>query len=656
MRVVRWVTVGVSVAATSLVLAASASASTPAFVPALGSPFTAQGQQISQVATGDFNGDGNVDLAAASLDGSGGGTGNVTVMLGNGLGSFGFGPGSPFDTGGFSHSITVGDFNGDGRLDFATADEAGAAGGTVSVYLGQPGGGFVAAPGSPIGLGANPEPDSIVAGDFHGNGKLDLVVADSEAGEQNVIELPGNGDGTFGSSITIPTGLPNTATPEGLAVGDLNGDGKLDLVVGDTSGEIAVLLGNGSGGFTPATGSPFSTGAGSSPQAVAIGDFNGDGHPDVVAVEPTNDEVALLLNNGSGGLGAPQTFSSGGMNPLGIAVGDLNADGKLDVAVANKDSNNVGVLTGDGHGGLGGTTTFSTDNGLTNTKPNDVTIADVNGDGQPDLITADCGLQGCSNSGDSSISILLNAEAGGIALTPASLPFGTRPLHSASAPTTVTATDAGTGVLRLAAAVTGSNAGDFSIASNGCAGHTLLSGASCSLTVVFNASASGPRQAQLSFATNAPGAQPVLALTGTGASTPPSVTSVRQSNTKWRRGNKLAKISKKPKRPPPIGTIFSFALNEPAKVSFAFNQKVGGRKVKGKCVAQTKKNRRKPSCRRTVTQGTLSFAGHTGINKVAFQGRVSASRKLAPGSYTLVIIAVNAAGQSPLRGRSASRS
>ena len=631
---------GALVSVASLVLAASASAA-PSFVPALGSPITTQGQQIAQVGTGDFNGDGNVDLAAVAE----GGTDNVTVMLGNGLGGFGFGPSSPFPVGTDPQAIAVGDFNGDGRPDFATADAGGGAGGTVSVYLGQPGGGFVAAPGSPISVGGpTVEPDSIVAGDFNGDGKLDLVFADS--GSQNVDELLGNGAGGFGSPIAIATGLPNTSSPHGLAVGDLNGDGKLDLVVGDETAEIAVLLGNGGGGFSPATGSPFSTGAGSSPQAVAIGDFNGDGRPDVVAVEPNNDVIALLLNNGAGGLGAPQTFPSGGMGPLGLAVGDLNADGKLDVVVANKDSNTVGVLTGDGHGGLGATAAFSTDNGLSNTKPNDVTIADVNGDGQPDLITADCGLQGCSNSGDSSISILLNAEAGGITLTPASLPFGTRPLHSASAPTTVTATDTGTGVLRLAAAVTGANAGDFSIASNGCAGQTLLSGASCSLTVVFNASASGPRQAQLSFATNAPGAQPVLALTGTGASTPPSVTSARESNTKWRRGSKLAKISKKPKRPPPIGTIFSFALNEPAKVSFAFTQKVGGRKVKGKCVAQTKKNRRKPSCRRTVTQGTLRFAGHAGTNKVSFQGRISASRKLAPGSYTLVITAVNAAGQS----------
>jgi len=206
-----------------------------------------------------------------------------------------------------------------------------------------------------------------------------------------------------------------------------------------------VLLGNGGGGFSPATGSPFSTGAGSSPQAVAIGDFNGDGRPDVVAVEAEQRRDRAAAQQRRGRARAPQTFPAVGWARLAWRSGTSMPTEKLDVVVANKDSNTVGVLTGDGHGGLGATAAFSTDNGLSNTKPNDVTIADVNGDGQPDLITADCGLQGCSNSGDSSISILLNAEAGGSPLTPASLPFGTRPLHSASAPTTVTATDTGTG-------------------------------------------------------------------------------------------------------------------------------------------------------------------------------------------------------------------
>ena len=125
--------------------------------------------------------------------------------------------------------------------------------------------------------------------------------------------------------------------------------------------------------------------------------------------------------------------------------------------------------------------------------------------------------------------------------------------------------------------------------------------------------------------------------------TPPTVTDVAQSNPVWREGNKLARTSRKHR--PPVGTIFSFSLNEQASVSFAFTQQVGGRKVNGKCVAQTNKNRRKRTCRRTLTRATLSFTGHAGTNKVSFQGQVSRKKKLTLGSYTLVITATNGPGQ-----------
>jgi hypothetical protein len=124
---------------------------------------------------------------------------------------------------------------------------------------------------------------------------------------------------------------------------------------------------------------------------------------------------------------------------------------------------------------------------------------------------------------------------------------------------------------------------------------------------------------------------------------PPSVTHPAQSNRTWREGSKLAVISGKPK--PPVGTTFSFKLNQSARVTFTFTQQVTGRTVSGKCVAETKTNRSKRSCKRTVTQGTLSFSGRSGENKVAFQGRVSHSRKLPSGGHKLLIGAVNTARQ-----------
>jgi hypothetical protein len=139
-----------------------------------------------------------------------------------------------------------------------------------------------------------------------------------------------------------------------------------------------------------------------------------------------------------------------------------------------------------------------------------------------------------------------------------------------------------------------------------------------------------------------PGSPPFLGL----SPVPPTISSVHQSHSIWREGSKLAQISAKKK--PPVGTTFSFSLNEPAAISFSFTQLVR-RKVKGKCVAHTKKNRRRPACKRSVTAGALSFTGHSGTNKVKFQGRISGAKKLKPGRYTLVIRASNSVGYSSPR-------
>jgi hypothetical protein len=123
----------------------------------------------------------------------------------------------------------------------------------------------------------------------------------------------------------------------------------------------------------------------------------------------------------------------------------------------------------------------------------------------------------------------------------------------------------------------------------------------------------------------------------------PTISSAHQSHAIWREGGKLAQISARKK--PPVGTTFSFSLNEQAAISFSFTQPVS-RKVKSKCVAHTKKNRRRPACKQVVVAGTLSFSGHSGTNKVNFQGRISRRKKLKPGRYTLVITASNSVGYS----------
>lgn len=124
----------------------------------------------------------------------------------------------------------------------------------------------------------------------------------------------------------------------------------------------------------------------------------------------------------------------------------------------------------------------------------------------------------------------------------------------------------------------------------------------------------------------------------------PVISGAAQSHRRWREGTRLAGFSRAHKLPP-LGTVFSFTLNEPASVSFAFVRRVPGRRVHGRCVAQRRKNRHNQACRRTVIRGLLSFAGHDGTNAVSFQGQLSHSKKLSPGAYTLVITATNAAGQ-----------
>jgi hypothetical protein len=202
--------------------------------------------------------------------------------------------------------------------------------------------------------------------------------------------------------------------------------------------------------------------------------------------------------------------------------------------------------------------------------------------------------------------------------------------------------------------------GQIVAASYSCTVSSLASLTACAGPVASGAAIDTSTLGQHSFTVNAidngnakagetvsysvvPGPAPPASPRVTGA-VPPTITAAHQSHSTWRAGAKLAQVSAKQKKPP-VGTTFSFSLNEKATVSFSFTQRVGGRKVKGKCVAQNNKNRRKGACRRIVTAASLSFTGHSATNKVLFQGAVSRSKKLAPGRYTLVITATNATGQ-----------
>ncbi|PYL01629.1 MAG: hypothetical protein DME19_01020 [Verrucomicrobia bacterium] len=189
---------------------------------------------------------------------------------------------------------------------------------------------------------------SLAVGDFNGDSKLDLAVANhgcsncSPAFSGSFSVLLGNGDGTFQSRLNYDAGKD----PVSVAVGDFNGDGKPDLaVVNSGSTNLAVLLGKGDGTFQSAVN--YDTGM--SPNSVGVGDFNGDGKADVVVANETSNTVSVLLGNGDGTFQVHVDYATRS-HPASLAVGDLNGDGKPDLAVANRNSNALSILIGNGDG------------------------------------------------------------------------------------------------------------------------------------------------------------------------------------------------------------------------------------------------------------------------------------------------------------------
>lgn len=208
--------------------------------------------------------------------------------------------------------------------------------------------------------------------------------------------------------LEAPAYTTRGAFPSSLAVGDLNGDGKTDLVIANAcsrnnggcqgDGTVSVLLGNGDGTFQAAV--TYSSG-GLEATSVAIGDVNGDGRPDLVVANCTSSgvcvsntgSVGVLLGNGDGTFKTAVTYSSGGVGALSVALGDFNGDGKLDLVVANCASSgtcgasggSVGVLLGNGDGTFRTAVAYSSGGHPTES----VTAVDVNGDGKLDLLTTD---------------------------------------------------------------------------------------------------------------------------------------------------------------------------------------------------------------------------------------------------------------------------
>ncbi len=340
----------------------------------------------ASVVTADVNGDGKPDIVFLTHStGDQATIGEVGVMLGNGDGTFQaptFYPTATWEP----TAIAVADVNGDHKPDLIiSGNNVGDGSPTyLSLLLGNGDGTFQ--PAQSIAVGSS-ESDVAVA-DLNGDGKMDLVVVTNPfpTGNGAIDVLLGNGDGTFQSPLSYSVGKDAAS----VAVADVNGDGNLDLVVANSGDQtIGLLMGNGDGTFQ----SERTYTVDYEPESVAVADVNGDGKPDLIVTtsgflppSPVGN-VSVLLGNGDGTFQAPQTYAAG-IGPLSVVVADLNGDGKPDLVVTDYGldddyGDTVSVLVGNGDGTFQAAQSF-----ITTDQPGSVAVADFNGDGKADLVVA----------------------------------------------------------------------------------------------------------------------------------------------------------------------------------------------------------------------------------------------------------------------------
>ncbi len=466
------------------------------------------------IALGDFNNDGKLDMAIVNSAAN-----SVSILLNNGDGTFSgpsgplpAGPpfGAPSPTYAVGHNpqgLVVGDFDNDGNLDLAVANEND---NTISILLGNGNGTFQAQ--TTVNSGAT-APIALAAADFNGDGSLDFAVVNqtdknncgSNTGDGSVFVFTGNGMRPL--AFTALRGACVGILPTSVVAANFSHFLSLpDLVVTNEGGNSSASCPPANGTVTFVNSFFINTGfsspsdycAGKGPSAAVAGDFNSDGILDLVVTNSTAAQIAFLAGNGSGGgfnFQTPATFPAGGLVPNSIVAGDFNGDGILDVAVADQGSSQVSILQGDGAGNFNAAngSPYATTTAYGGRGPTSLVTADFNGDGRLDFATAD--------NSDNFITIMLQSPA--IQFSPSSLNFNLVPEGSVSVPQTVKVTN--TGIVSATVSSVGIS-GQFKLdaPSTTCptAPFPLAGGSSCFIGVTFNPTSIGTETGALTLQTS----------------------------------------------------------------------------------------------------------------------------------------------------------